>query len=248
MIGINSRRIGNILIIDFDGNITILVDENITEIAQGVIQKDCVKIIMNFKKVKYINSSGFKVLIKIIKEVRSRDGRVKIVKISSHLQKIAKMIGLDKISEFWDSEQEALASFEPFLELEVVARLENLSKISDFIDDVSCKFGLDEDKMFDVHIAVGEACENILKHSYPKEKKGLVKIRCELKMDDFVVKIIDQGKPFDFNSVPSPNLDVPLEERAIGGLGIHFMKNLMDEVKYSFDPEKGNELIMKKNR
>jgi len=43
----------------------------------------------------------------------------------------------------------------------------------------------------------------------------------------------DDGKPFDPLQAPPPDLSLPLERRPIGGLGIHLIRNLMDEVSYA---------------
>ncbi len=135
----------------------------------------------------------------------------------------------------------------PFFGLiKIVSKLENLSQTADFIQQATQNAGLNESDKFDVLVAVQEACENIIQYGYSKCKKGSIKIRCESEDDGFVVRIRDEGKSFDPNSAPEPDIDSPLEERSPGGLGIYFMKNLMDEVYYNFDPQKGNELIMKK--
>ncbi|MDI6752485.1 MAG: ATP-binding protein [bacterium] len=130
------------------------------------------------------------------------------------------------------------------LDFRVNAELENLSKITDFISSATQKLGLDESKGFDVQVAVGETCENIAKYSYPEDKKGAIEIGCKLEGNDFIVIIKYQGMSFNPDSVPQPDVNASLEERRVGGLGVYFMKSLMDEVNYSFDAEKGNELVM----
>jgi len=135
----------------------------------------------------------------------------------------------------------------PFFDsIKIVSKLENLSQTADFIQQATQNAGLNESDKFDVLVAVQEACENIIQYGYPKGKGGGIEIRCEGEDDGFIVRIGYEGNSFDPNAVPEPNIDSPLEERSPGGLGIYFMKNLMDEVHYNFDPQKGNELIMKK--
>ena len=74
----------------------------------------------------------------------------------------------------------------------------------------------------------------------------VITLICELAGEDFIVTIRDRGKPFDPSSVPSPDLEADLDKRRVGGLGIYFMRKLMDEVSYNFDAKKGNELTMRK--
>jgi serine/threonine-protein kinase RsbW len=120
-------------------------------------------------------------------------------------------------------------------ELEVEAKLENLSVISDFIVDSMREFGLTERKIFDVQLAADEACSNIINYGYTDtEDVGVINIICSKRDNEVEIVISDAGKPFDPTSVPTPDLNASLEERDIGGLGIYFMKKLTDEIKYEF--------------
>ena len=132
-------------------------------------------------------------------------------------------------------------------ELTVDGRLENLATIADFVAKAARASGLNERATFDVQMAVDEACTNIIQHSYGEEGKGEIALRCELADDDFVVAIRDHGHPFDPECVPAPDLTCSLAERREGMLGLYFMRQLMDAVRFRFDAE-GNELTMIKKR
>lgn len=118
-------------------------------------------------------------------------------------------------------------------ELKIAGKLENLSLIGDFIGDSMREFGLDNRRIFDVQMAVDEACTNIIEYGYANEV-GTIDIACQRTGEEIVVVIKDVGKPFDPTTVQLPELNTSLEERKIGGLGIYFMKTLIDEVKYEF--------------
>lgn len=145
-----------------------------------------------------------------------------------------------------ESPRPAKSTKEDRFELEVDSRLENLSIISDFIDKAMRQVGAKEKSIAEVQLAVDEACANIIMYAY-SGRKGAVKIALELMGDDLTVTIKDRGKPFDPTSVPPPDLEADLNERRIGGLGMYFMKKVMDEVSYSFDAEEGNKLTMRKH-
>ncbi len=130
-------------------------------------------------------------------------------------------------------------------EIDVEADLENLNVISRFIDRVMREIGADEQRLFEIQLAVDEACTNIIQYAYSGEG-GPISIRCQLVDDSLVIAIRDQGKPFDPSSVPRPDLGAGVSERKVGGLGIFLIKKMMDEVRYSFDAKKGNELTMRK--
>lgn len=99
--------------------------------------------------------------------------------------------------------------------------------------------------MFEVQTAVDEACTNIILHAYAG-KGGTIAISCELQDNDFIITMRDKGKPFDPTSVPPPDLQADLDKRRLGGLGMYLMSQLMDDVSYSSDAEKGNRLVMRK--
>ncbi len=130
------------------------------------------------------------------------------------------------------------------LELQIEAKPENLSVIADFIATAMRQLGTEQD-MFEVQTAVDEACTNIMLHAY-SSKGSVISISCELQDKGFIITIRDNGRHFDPTSVPPPDLEAALEERRVGGLGVHLMRKLMDDVTYAFDAEKGNELIMRK--
>ena len=54
------------------------------------------------------------------------------------------------------------------------------------------------------------------------------------------------GSSFDPSRIPEPNLTGPLEERPAGGLGLYFMRQLMDQVDFEFDAVNGNVLTMRR--
>ena len=130
-------------------------------------------------------------------------------------------------------------------ELEVEAALENLSVIGHFIADTMEGLGADQETIYKVQLAVDEACTNIVQHAY-SGRGGRIRLICAIVDDEFIIKIRDKGRPFDPNSVPVPDLGADLDKRKIGGLGIYFMKKMMDEISYKFDVESGNELTMRK--
>lgn len=132
-------------------------------------------------------------------------------------------------------------------ELCVNSRLSNLATIADFVAERARLAQLDDDQVFDVQMAVDEACTNIMEHAY-RGRQGEVRVCCYEESNDFVVCIYDGGAAFDPATVPDPDVSGPLEERDVGGLGLFFMRRLMDEVRFGFDPATGNELIMRKRR
>ena len=131
-------------------------------------------------------------------------------------------------------------------ELTVDGRLESLATIADFVIKAAQASSLNDKATFEVQMAVDEACTNVIKHGYgEEEEKAKVALCCECAEGDFVVTIRDHGQPFDPDAVPPPDTTCCLDKRPDRGLGLFFMRQLMDEVSFHFDAE-GNELTMVK--
>jgi anti-anti-sigma factor len=127
--------------------------------------------------------------------------------------------------------------------LTVSSDVANLETIADFVTRAAKQAQLDEQDIFAIQLAVDEACTNVIEHAYA-DTSGDIFLTCEVVPGKCVITIRDQGRPFDPETIPPPDLEGNLEERRVGGLGLYFMRKLMDEVHFSFDPEKGNQVIM----
>jgi len=133
-------------------------------------------------------------------------------------------------------------------ELCVASSFRNLGQIAEFISERARLSGMDEDQVFAVQMAVDEACTNSMEHAYAGCETGQVRVCCYLEDDDFVVCVTDYGAPFDPTTVPMPDLAAPIEERQEGGLGLFFMRELMDQIEFHSDADEGNSVIMRKRR
>ncbi len=132
-------------------------------------------------------------------------------------------------------------------QLSVTSDLSNLSIVASFISESARVGGLDQKQADQVEMAVDEAITNIIQHAYRGRRDGTINIWCERQGDDFVVEIHDRGLPFDPSKVRIPRTRGPLSQRTVGGLGIFFMRKLMDRVEFSPDAKQGNRLRMVKH-
>jgi len=130
--------------------------------------------------------------------------------------------------------------------LTVPGRLDQLIIISEFIAQAARQAGLDERDVFHVQTAVDEACTNVIQHAYQGIEGGEIILTCRRTDDTFIVTVRDHGRPFDPSAVPPPDLGTDLNARRVGGLGLYFMRRLMDEVHFEFDDKTGNTVTMVK--
>ena len=129
-------------------------------------------------------------------------------------------------------------------ELTLEARQSSLGQAADFIEDVCELQDLDDDVAFAVRLAIEEACQNAVEHACSFDPNKQFTLQCERVGADLVITVSDRGDPFDPTQSAAPKLDVPLAERNGGGLGIHFMRNMMDEVLYRRDADGVNHVTM----
>jgi serine/threonine-protein kinase RsbW len=145
---------------------------------------------------------------------------------------------------------------EPFTDskmhsLIVQAYYENLDILREYIGKIAIDCDMSPKDVYAVQMAVDEACTNIIEHSYGGECDKSIDLYCQETPQALIIKLHDHGTPFNPLEVPQPDFDVPLEERDNGGLGLYLMRQLMDEISFTFIPGSeicDNTLTMVKRR
>ncbi len=94
--------------------------------------------------------------------------------------------------------------------------------------------GLDADTVHAVALAVEEALSNLVRHGYAGTA-GPIFLRARVGQADIQLEIRDRGLHFDPRTAKPPHLEVPLDERASGDLGIHLIRNVIDRIAYQRD-------------
>ncbi len=116
--------------------------------------------------------------------------------------------------------------------------IQQIPQLAEFILTIAEEKHLNQSLSMSLNLALEEAVTNVILYAYPKGADGLVTIEAILreKSLDFIVS--DSGRPFDPTAVPEVDTDKGLDERPIGGLGIHLVRSIMDEVHYKRTDEK----------
>ena len=127
-------------------------------------------------------------------------------------------------------------------------RYENLEKIGKFARQAAHEAGLDSRAMYAVETAVDEACSNIIEHAYGGESDRTITCNYQIFPDRLIITLKDSGRPFDPSTVVEPNLNAALEDQPGHGLGMFFMRRMMDEIEFTHDSKGGNTLTMIKFR
>ena len=134
------------------------------------------------------------------------------------------------------------------LTLNMEARLDEIERIHAAVEILAEAEGWPEDLLFQIKLVVEEMGTNIVKYGDDGEGKTDVRITLTSESDALTMEIVDDGRPFDpFTEAPSPDLDSPIPERPIGGLGVYLVQQLMDEARYAREDGK-NKLVFIKRR
>ena len=129
--------------------------------------------------------------------------------------------------------------------LRITAELKNLSEIRRFVQETASSLGVDPAMVHNAPLAVDEAVTNVIVHGY-QGQGGAIEIEMSREGDALVIRIRDEAAPFDPTIVPPPDLTLPLAQRIPGGLGIHLIRQIMDEMTHRITPQGGNELTLVK--
>ncbi len=118
----------------------------------------------------------------------------------------------------------------------VGAEKENIEKLIKFAEDFFVGTGCPKSIITDFCVAIDEAAANICSYAYPDGSAGTIFMSCRFDktLKKYGVDFADSGIPFDPLKAPAADITVSVSERAIGGLGIHIMRNLMDEMRYEY--------------
>lgn len=124
-------------------------------------------------------------------------------------------------------------------------RREDLTRVRLAVDQLAAECHLAAEVVGDMQVALDEILTNIVDYGYRDDAEH--EIRIFLRVVDNVLEatIEDDGTPFNPLGVAAPNTSAPLRERKIGGVGVHFVKNLMSEVRYDRIDDR-NRLVLKK--
>lgn len=118
--------------------------------------------------------------------------------------------------------------------IKITNRLEEVPQMMASIEDICTEEGIDEMTILGINLALEEAVVNVVNYAYPEGTVGDIEmeVNADAKAITFILR--DHGKPFDPTAAKEVDITLSAEERQIGGLGIHLIRNYMDEVKYDY--------------
>lgn len=125
------------------------------------------------------------------------------------------------------------------------AELESLSVFREFISDCCSRHNVPKETVFELKLAVDEACTNVIKHGYKGMDPGSIILSFRIEPDRIMVQITDFGHVFEPADAPKPDVEAALADRPLGGLGLFLIYQTMDNIEYE-SSEDGNTLTFTK--
>ena len=126
------------------------------------------------------------------------------------------------------------------------AELGNLPALLDFAQRACARAGAAEPEAFAVRLALEEVITNIVVHGYAGGPPGPVRLSVRHEPRALVFTVSDNARPFDPGTAAAPDLTSGWEERRVGGLGWHLVRQMMDEVRYEAAPGENRLTLVKR--
>ena len=137
---------------------------------------------------------------------------------------------------------------QPGFTLRLTNRLLELDCVADAVDAFGEAHALAPKLRFQIRLVLDELLTNIIAYGYPATEEGGHDITVDMQQEGTVLRfsIADDACPFDPLAAKAPDLDSAIEDRRVGGLGIHLVRTIMDRVAYERIGD-GNHLILEKD-
>ncbi len=129
--------------------------------------------------------------------------------------------------------------------LELKNNLSELDHLCQTCEEIGRSIGISDKSIFEMNLALDELFTNIISYGFQDQQEHTIKIVITIEGDLLHMCIEDDGLPFNPLASKTPDFQCGIEECKIGGLGIHLIRKLMDDVQYQRLADK-NILVLKR--
>ena len=125
---------------------------------------------------------------------------------------------------------------------EATVRIENdlseIAKVDEKLDDFAEQFGVPPAIAATFHIIFNDLLNNVISYGFNDEQRHFIDINLKLTASGLTVSIADDGVPFNPLAETAPDTTLSIEDRPIGGMGIHLVINMVDDISYQRTADK----------
>ena len=131
------------------------------------------------------------------------------------------------------------------LTLELDAEIESLATADKAVGDFAESMSWPDEATFKVKLVLEEILMNVISYGGDSSHKPRITLHLSQQNDLLSMEISDDGIAYDPLTAPPPDLESDLDDRPIGGLGVHLVRELMDSVSYRFKDGRNHLLVTK---
>ncbi len=120
--------------------------------------------------------------------------------------------------------------------IEVCVRndLQEVPRASQILIDFWAQHRLPGEFEMDATLALEEILSNVIRHGCEPGRDYDIRVRISIEHEAYELEISDDARPYNPLLRPDPDLDLPIEQRTPGGLGVFLVKKLADDLRYEF--------------
>lgn len=118
------------------------------------------------------------------------------------------------------------------LDLTIGNTTEELERLQGEAAGAIRRAGLSDTAVIEMQLAIEESVINVIRYAFPAGGRHDIETHLEIGESELRLEVIDDGVAFDPTSIPPADITAPIDERPIGGLGMHLIRATMDQVGY----------------
>ena len=111
-------------------------------------------------------------------------------------------------------------------------QLSEITKLHEMLEKFGQEHHVPEHVVLSMNFALEEIITNIISYGYQDSQEHGIDLRLSVGNGSLIAEVEDDATPFNLLEAKDPDLSLPMEDRPIGGLGIHLTKKMMDELYY----------------
>lgn len=132
------------------------------------------------------------------------------------------------------------------LNLRIANDLAELPRVAESVEEFCANLAIPAGYAFKLNVAIEELLTNTISYGYGDAGRHEIAIDIKREGEAIVTELSDDARPFDPLNAPPPDLNSAIEDRRIGGLGVHLVKTLMDDVGYAYRDGRNHITLRKK--
>jgi serine/threonine-protein kinase RsbW len=135
-----------------------------------------------------------------------------------------------------------------FYSFELKNDLSELEQLCQTCEEIGRSINISDKSIFEMNLALDELFTNIISYGFQDCLEHIIKISITIEGDQLQMRIEDDGVPFNPLESKTPDFQCGVEECKIGGLGIHLIRKLMDDIQYQRVADKNILVLRRKIR